>query len=128
MGDTCFRLVMRANSTTPFPHVGEPGKLKIGLREIVLTGFPIVEDDTEFAHICISPAVNIRTYLPNRAPLSSVKTFTIDGPRVSKNFSQEMEFFQIDSRDQSFIRVEVVDNKSHTLVVSGVLLFDLYAI
>ena len=139
MGDPwfpSFKLVMKANSTRelPLPVFGERKKLKIALREMVLTGFPIVEDETEFAHVCISPPVNLKTHLPNNRSLSCIKTFTIDGARIHKNFSQELDFFHINTADQmnrfgqSVLGVEVKDNNACTLVVSGVLIFDLHPI
>lgn len=94
---------------------------------MTLTGFSIAEGDTEFGHICISPGTNFTTYLPDGGSLSSIKTFAIDGNRISKSFSQEMEYFKIDFTSHSYVRVWVEDNKGRTLDVSGVLLFELYA-
>ena len=115
-------------------HTSEPRRLiptkrglyVIGLRNLVLTGFKEQQAPTSMAHICITPAMNVPTYLLGGQPISAVKTFTVDSNTLNKDFGQEMEYFTVDLSYNEEFTVKTVDNLGRDLKLSGSYLFELH--
>ena len=102
------------------------GRYVIGLANVALIGLQEVEKHLDMIHICITPSTNLQTYLLEGAPQSAIKTITVDGDRITRDFAEHMEFFMVDFSSNDLLSVYVVDNNGRRLKVSGTFLLELF--
>lgn len=100
-----------------------PGKrthYAIALRSVNLQG----EDLDTLVHICTAPQVNVMTFLPNRSSISALRSCVVRGNKLLKDFSESMDFFNIDLTSSN-INVNIADmNGKEMTNVKGSLIFD----
>ena len=106
-----------------------PQRYAMALKMVSLTGFDFRgHETTSFGHVVISYDALLPTYLALGQPIAAVKTFIIDGRDIRHNYTQEMEFYNVDFTNNSTIRIKVVNDKGEEINVKGTFLFELHEI
>jgi hypothetical protein len=101
----------------------ERGRYKIALKSLFLTSVDLAD---HLLHICLLPEVNITTYLLNNIPVSAVKTVVIEKRTMKLDFPPpQMEYYDVDFTDNTFMEVRIVDNDNCKLKIGGLLVFDI---
>ena len=108
---------------TPCYFPGKRMAYKIGVKEMCLKAR--VVDDVRHLSVCISPPVNVQTMLANQCSVSSIKTVFVDEDVYIRDYSQHIDYYNIDLRYNDKVRIWVVDNQGKEVNVEAMLLLDI---
>ena len=101
------------------------GKYSIGVKELIFKGFP---GHIDTFHIISAPHVsNWPTYISDQCQLLAVKTvLKMEGSDVIRDYTDRMEFYDIDFSSTETLQVNVVGNDGRNLMspdVEGMIIF-----
>ena len=135
--NTGFALRWMTNTTEIFMKFpGKRGRYVIGLKALQMTiqktathrsGRQPKKFTPGFFHICMNPPIfNAVTFLPNNASVSAVKSLYVAAEDTTKDFSQNMEYFQIDLSTTDMVSFYIVDSQGSEVPASCSFMFDIY--
>lgn len=97
----------------------------IGLKYMYVSN---IKNHSSICHLCISPDVNVSTYLPNGNSIMAVKSIFIGEHGLNVDFSDHMEYFKIDMERNYVFGVCFKNNKGEAIEVQGNVIFDMIEI
>ena len=94
----------------------------IGLKYLYVSN---IRNHSSIYHLCISPDVNVSTYLPSGNSIMAVKSIYISEHGLNVDFSDHMEYFKIDMERNYHFGVCLRNNEGVTIEVEGNAIFDM---
>ena len=109
------------SNANSFPSVR--GEYLIALRGVALRG--LQKNKIDLVNVCLSPGITSFTYLSNKMPIPSIKSFFVRTINCVEDFSDKLEYFYLDLNKKEDINVNIVGADGEKIEdVKGCLIFD----
>ena len=99
------------------------GNYCIGLREI------LIENDCkecQYVSMCMSPSVNVPTYIENNAVVYSVKSIIVKGNSIAKDFSSNIEYFLLNLVHTDRVEISFKNITGDIVKMKAICIFDVF--